>query len=409
MRRLLTLLLLLPCAALSQGTATIQPQITVEAPTEDVIVGQSAMVRIKVLVPTFMPSPPVFPSLEQENLLVRLPERASGPVSESVSGETWSGVQRSYRVYPLVAGQIDLGIADMTVTFADPETNTPTQVSAQLSPITINAVVPEGAASLNPLIIATGFELDQEIEGATEMQAGDAITRRLTARITGTSPILVPELIPENQDTLLRSYPKEPRLTETEDRGTLSGQRTDEVVYLAQGGGQTQLPPVSIQWYNLTTNAVETVEVPGVDLALTAPKTDPLTTDKLIEYAFWAGLAAFVTWAFMRWGTPRFRQWKDARRQAFQASPEYALTQLRHALQAHDLSGTYSALEIWKLRCSDPQGYKALEEQLERIGAARYSSETIQVTSDWSAAISTLNGLKGAHQDRTQPLPPLNP
>ncbi|MEW2916319.1 hypothetical protein AB1A64_04540 [Ruegeria sp. ANG10] len=409
MKRLLLLLLLLPCAALSQGTIAIQPQVTVETPTEDVIVGQPAIVRIKVLVPTFMPSPPVFPSLEQENLLVRLPERASGPVSETVNGETWSGVQRSYRIYPLLAGQISLGVTDIKVTFADPETNAPIQVSIPLSPIAISAVVPEGAANLNPLIIATGFELDQEVEGVTEMQAGDAITRRLTARITGTSPILIPKLIPEYQEPLLRSYPKEPHLTETEDRGILSGQRVDEVVYLAQDGGQAKLPPVFIQWYNLSTDAVETVDVPGVDLTLTAPKSNPLTTDRMVEYALWVALAALFIWASLRWGAPRYRSWKDARQNVFRASPAFALEELQRALKAHDLSAAYSALEIWKTRSSDPQGYGELEAQLVKIGSARYASDTTQKTPDWSAAISALKELAETPQSQARPLPPLNP
>ncbi|WP_170394185.1 BatD family protein [Ruegeria arenilitoris] len=409
MKRLLLLLLLLPSAVLSQGTTAVQPQVTVETPTEDVIVGQPAIVRIKVLVPTFMPSPPVFPSLEQENLLVRLPERASGPVSEPVNGETWSGVQRSYRIYPLLAGQISLGVTDMKVTFADPETNAPIQVSVPLSPIAINAVVPDGATNLNPLIIATGFELEQEVEGVTEMQAGDAITRRLTARITGTSPILIPKLIPEYQEPLLRPYPKDPRLTETEDRGILSGQRVEEVVYLAQDGGQAQLPPVSFQWFNLSTDAVENVEVPGVDLTLTAPRSNPLTTDRMVEYALWLGLAAIVIWASLRWGAPRFRTWKDARHQAYSASPAFALAELQRALKAHDLSEAYSALETWKTRSSDPQGYRELEAQLARIGCARYASDTNQKTPDWSAAISAMKELAETPQSQAQPLPPLNP
>lgn len=409
MKRLLLLLLLLPSAVLSQETTAIQPQVTVETPTDDVIVGQPAIVRIKVLVPTFMPSPPVFPSLEQENLLVRLPERASGPVSESVNGETWSGVQRSYRIYPLLAGQINLGATDMKVTFADPETNDPIQVSVPLSPIAINAIVPEGAANLNPLIIATGFDLDQEVEGVTEMQAGDAITRRLTARITGTSPILIPKLIPRYQEPLLRSYPKEPHLTETEDRGILSGQRVDEVVYLAQDGGQAQLPPVSIQWYNLSTDAVETVEVPGLDLTLTAPKPNHLRTDRLVEYALWVGLAAIIVWAYMRWGAPRYRSWKDARQKAYRASPAFALAQLHRALQAQDLSSAYSALETWKTRSNSPQGCRELEAQLAKIGSARYASDTTQKTPDWSPAISTLKALAATPQIQAQPLPPLNP
>ncbi|WP_420587050.1 hypothetical protein [Ruegeria sp.] len=410
MRHLFFLIAFLtPSVLQAQSTATIQPQVIVEAPSEDVIVGQSTILRIKVLVPTFMPSPPVFPSLEQENLLVRLPERASGPVSETVDGETWSGVQRSYRLYPLISGAIEFGANNVTVTFADPETNAPTQVSVPLQPITINAVIPEGARDLDPLIIANGFDLEQEVEGNTELQAGDAITRRLTARITGTSPLLIPPLIPENQDPLLRPYPKEPRFTETEDRGILSGQRAEETVYLAQDGGDTQLPPVSIQWYNLTTNAVETAEAEAVDLQLAAPRPKPPTTEELIKYVIWAGVVALAAWFFARWTTPRYRVWQDARQRAYHASPDFALKQLKQALRDHDLSDAYTALETWKSRCSNPAGFAALEAQLIKVGAAVYGEASPGNTPDWSAALSALDSLVTAPDTRPHPLPPLNP
>jgi hypothetical protein len=401
--------LLLPGLLFAQSSTAPQPQISVDSPTEDVIVGQPAILRIKVLVPTFMPSPPVFPSLEQENLLVRLPERASGPVSEAVSGETWSGVQRSYRIYPLVPGQIEFAAQDMAVTFADPETNTPTQVSVPLPPIKINAVVPEGARDLNPLIIATGFELEQAIEGPTELQAGDAVTRRLTARISGTSPILIPQLITEIHDPLLRSYPKEPRFTETEDRGILSGQRVDEAVYLAQEGGETQLPPVSLQWFNLTTNTVETVDIDAVDLQLAAPKSGPPSAKTLIRYLVWFAATAVVVWVLFRWSMPRYRNWKETREQAYRASPEYSLAQLRRALRDQDLSAAYTALEDWKQRCENPQGYSGLETCLAQIGSVRYAADNASQKPKWPDTISALKALEDAPDKRARTLPPLNP
>ncbi|WP_170544725.1 BatD family protein [Ruegeria arenilitoris] len=400
---------LFPCAVFAQTSNSPQPQVTVQPPSEDVIVGQPAILRIKVLVPTFMPSPPIFPALEQENLLVRLPERASGPVSESVNGATWSGVQRSYRIYPLAPGAIEFDAQDMTVTFADPETNSPTQVSVSLPPIKINAVVPDGARDLSPLIIATGFELEQEVEGPTEMQAGDAVTRRLTARIWGTSPIMIPQLIQNNQDPLLRPYPKEARFTETEDRGILSGQRIDETVYLAQDGGETQLPPVSLQWFNLTTNAVETVDVEAVELKLAAPKPELPSAYTLIRYFVWVAATLVAVWTLMRWMTPRYRSWKAAREQAYRASPEFALAQLRRALHDQDLSAAYSALETWKRRCDDPQGYHGLEACLSKIGSTRYSADNTKKTPDWPGAISALNELVAAPKNRARSLPPLNP
>lgn len=402
--RCVLFLMLFPVSALAQ---TLQPQITAEAPTEPVIVGQPAIVRIKVLVPTFMPSPPEFPALEQENLLVRLPERASGPVSETIDGETWSGVQRSYRLYPLQAGNIDFGAQEVAVTFADPDTNAPVQVSVPLPAMTLSATVPEAARDLNPLILATGFEIDQRIEGEADMQSGDAITRQLTARISGTTPLLVPELIPDLTDPLLRAYPKEPRFTETDDRGVLSGQRVDEVVYLAQDGGQAQLPPLTVQWYNLETNHVETIQIDGVNLTLAPPKWEPPDLRTILTALIWLVGLTLALWAMARYARPHVRSWQMARRNKFLASPEYAQGQLETALQARDLNAAHSALDLWKSRYG-PSATAELEHCLTRIGAARYSPQITPAT-DWDAALSMTRSLRRSRHRSPDPLPPLNP
>lgn len=407
MRYLLLLMLMLPVPLLAQ--TEIQPQVTAEAPTEPVTVGQPAIVRIKVLVPTFMPSPPVYPSLEKENLLVRLPERASGPVSETVNGETWTGVQRSYRLYPLQAGQIMFGAQDIVVTFADPDTNAPTQVSVPLPEMTLNAIVPDGARDLDPLIIATGFEVDQQIEGSTEMENGGAVTRRLTANISGTTPFLIPELIPEIQDPLLRAYPKEPRFAESEDRGILSGQRVDEITYLAQDGGQTELPPISVRWYNLETDQVETIDIEPVELTLAPPKWQPPDAETILTVLVWIALLVLAFWGGLRFFGPRVKTWNQTRQQKYQASPEFALNALKIALQERDFSSTYAALEMWKARSAFPEMAFGLERRLAKIGAAIYSTNKGDAGADWSAAISELKVLAQTHRHQSDPLPPLNP
>ncbi len=407
MRYALLFIFLFPVSVFAQGSDTTAPQITVEAPEEPVIVGQPAIVRVKVLVPTFMPQPPEFPSLEQQNLLVRLPERASGPVSGTVNGETWSGVQRSYRVYPLIAGDITFDAQSVAVTYADPATNAPIQATVDLPPVKIAAEIPGGAEGLDPLIIATGFTLEQKLEGPTEMQAGDAITRELTARISGTTPLLIPVLTPQQQSPLLRTYPKEPRISESEERGVLSGQRQEEVVYIAQQEGVAQLPEVSIDWFNLQTNQVETASVPATDLTLAPPKWQPPSLDEALKIAAFAAIALFAIGALWRFLSPRIRDLRKARRDRYLASPRYAVDALKTAVQAHDLNATYTALELWRSRGGNSKNAAQLEECLTRIGAARYSGR--DQSEDWSSALQSLTLLKEAAARDKDALPPLNP
>lgn len=407
MRYALLFILLFPVSVVAQSGETTAPQITVEAPEEPVLVGQPAIVRIKVLVPSFMPQPPEFPSLEQQNLLVRLPERASGPVSETVNGETWSGVQRSYRVYPLIAGDITFEAQTVAVTYADPNTSAPVQATVDLPPVKITAEIPAGAEGLDPLIIATGFTLEQKLEGATDMQAGDAITRALTARISGTTPLLIPVLTLQQQSPLLRAYPKEPRISESEDRGVLSGQRLEEVVYIAQQDGVTQLPAVSIDWFNLQTNQVETASVPATELTLAPPKWHPPSWQEVVKMAALAAVAVFAIGALWRFLSPRIRDLRKVRRERYLASQRCAVDALKAAVQAHDLNATYAALELWGSRGGNPRNTEKLRDCLTRIGAARYSGR--DQSEDWSSALHSLTSLQDAAARGKGALPPLNP
>ncbi|MBB96579.1 MAG: hypothetical protein CML68_18520 [Rhodobacteraceae bacterium] len=88
MKILLLLLLAIAGPVMAQDSL---PHITAELSAETTVIGQPMVLRVKVLVPTFISAPPVIPDLEMPGLPIRLPERATGPTSERVDGERCSG------------------------------------------------------------------------------------------------------------------------------------------------------------------------------------------------------------------------------------------------------------------------------------------------------------------------------
>ena len=226
--------------ALAQDSQVI---VKSELSGEATAVGQPLILRITVLVPTWLPEPPRFPSLEAPNMFVRLPSRASSPVSETVEGETWSGVSRAYRLYPMIPGDFSVSPQPVGVTYADPETRDPISVEVGLDPVVFRSEIPAGAEELDPLILAEAFSLEQSFEGADgPLAQGDAATRVVTAKITGTSALFIPPLIPTVSDGVVRAYSKDPVVRDTEgNRGTLSGSRSETTSYVAQYGGTLEL------------------------------------------------------------------------------------------------------------------------------------------------------------------------
>ncbi len=393
----------------------VQPQVTAELTPDTAVVGQPLVLRIKVLVPTWLPDPPGFPALDVPNVIVRLPEGASGPISESVGGETWSGVSRAYRLYPMVPGEVSLPAQTITVTYADPDTSAPVTFEASLDPVRFTATVPEGAAGLDPLILASGLTLEQNIEGADgPLSEGDAASRSVTAKISGTSALFIPSLIPPVESEAVRAYPKDPSIAKASDRGVLSGSRTETVSYVAQYGGSVELPPISIDWFNTETGTVETAQLEGVTLEVDAPGPPVAARFSPRQIALLVGGAILLLLAaqgIRLYALPPLRRLRDKRKAAWEASEAYAARQVRQAIAQKDLAATHRALATWADRCP---GHAAqdLENALAGIGAGRYR-DAPDTGGDWLAVSSAFQAdrqrrLAGASH-RVEALPPLNP
>lgn len=403
------------------------PLITSELSSDQAIVGQPLVLRVKILVPTWMLTPPQYSSLEQPNLLIRLPERASTPTSETINGETWSGIIRSYRIYPLAPGRFEIPKRTLTITYADPATSQPIVLEQVLAAVSFTGTMPAASRGLNPPVLAKDFQLNQTINAPPEITIGDAITRIVTATIDGTTPILIPLLIPPFVGETLRDYPKEADVTEHEDRDSLSGSRRETVTYIAQADGQVSLPPIVLDWFNVETGKIEQAKVDGLDLAILAAPVAPLTLSPQL-LARYAALGLFATlslwlaaWLLMRFVLPVVHTRVQAARLAFRASEPYAYRQLNRAIDARALDRVLTGLDRWRqfypdVAAADLQG---ITQGLHNIGQAQFGglSRTADAAphSSWHdlkhsshmARKALRKRQKAALADRS--LPPLNP
>lgn len=428
MRRTLAILLLAlagPVTAQDGATTADSDPVAEQGPTLDVdfgeteaIPGQPLSLRLTVLVPTFMPDPPVWPGLEAPNLLVRLPEGSTGPTSQRVGGETWSGITRHYRISPMVPGEFVIPPQDVLVTYADPETNEPVKVTLTTGSIAFTGVVPEGAEALDPFIAANSLELSQDIEGdPSAMSPGDSVTRRVTARIGGTSPMFLPDIMPATVVEGVAAYPDEPVIEESDDRGVVSGTRVESVTFVAEGGGEGEAPAVSLDWYHIETGEVETATVAGFQISVEGPpatRAEPPDW-RAITAAAVAGLVllGLVLWLLRR-ALPPLRRWFRHRRGMYLGSERYAYEQLQHALNRRDHAHLHSALDDWARRVDgpDPRDSPEVARALTELGAARYGrvpGDDATVWRDLRKALADTRHRAAPPRAAHEALPPLNP
>jgi hypothetical protein len=398
------------------SAAPSRPTLSVEFEETEAVPGQPLSLRLTVLVPTYMPKPPVWPSLEAPNVLVRLPERSTNPTSARVGGATWSGVSRHYRITPMVPGPVALPPQEVVVTYADPDTNAPVEARLLTEAIAFAGVVPEGAEDLDPFLAAAGLTLQQTVDGEPgAMKPGDSVTRTVTARVEGTPSMFIPGLLPPADISGVAAYPAEPVTADTEERGTVTGTRTESVTYVAEGGGRGEVPPISLGWYDLAAGSVRTAMADGFAIAVDGP---PVATGAERDWRAVAagavGLAvvlSLLALAAVRLA-PAVRRRAGTWRASRVASEAYAWRRLRVVIGRRDIGSLHAALDLWAERIpgTDPRRRDDIEAALVGIGAARYGAGATEDPS-WAALARAVADAR--HDARRRPvrsaLPPLNP
>ena len=414
MRGYLTALLFLvwlPVAACAE-----EPLVEVDFEENAAVPGQSLILRITVLVPTWMPKPVVFPSFEAPNLQVRLPEGSTGPTSRSIGGETWSGVSRRYFITPMVPGTIEIAGQELLITWADPGQTDPIESRVAMDPVVVEGVVPEGAEDLDPFVAANNLKLSREMpEIAGPLGAGDSLEVSVTAEIDGVSAIMLPPLLPEIALDGVALYRDEPVVSDRDDRGVVSGTRTERVTLLAESGGGAEVPEITLRWYNLKSKSVETATLDAISVEVDAPRAvgDRMDPRAVIGIALLFLVAAALAWVTWRRLGPRLQALLAARRARIEASEPFAYAQVSAAAKARDIGRLMQSLDVWATRCpTDPRDIEPLRGALSGLGAARYGREKSRDAARWSDVVAALEKTRASLRDaRSAPavLPPLNP
>lgn len=395
-----------------------QPIVETELDKSEVVPGQYATLRVTVLVPTWLPRPVEFPSMETPNMRVRLPERSTNPTSRTIDGEQWSGVSRSYLISPMVAGRFDIPAQNIVVTYAIPGSSDAAQANLQTQPVRITGVVPQGAEGLDPFIAAESLELTQEVsQPTTGLQPGQSVKRTVTAQIEGASPIVLPQLMPEIRIDGIAVYPDEPSVSEADERGVLSGTRAETETLMAEGGTAGHVPGIELRWFNLKSGAIETATLDGFDISVEGPPVSRPAPDRSTLMLAAAGLAALVGLAVLalliRWAWPRAASAYHSRRARRLASKAWAERVMLKAIHRHDYPATLRAVDEWAARppVTDAARLAPVHQALTGIGRSIYGqTKRKPLSDDWRAVNEAVKQASAAPAgEGGYALPPLNP
>ncbi len=369
MRVLIFTLLVMACGA--AAFAQEKPIVRAEVKPGTVIVGESAELTITVLVPTWFTRPSVYPTFELANAMTRLPADNSYPIRERIGNESWSGIVRTYEVYPLLGATYRMTGQKMSVTFANPGSD-PITTEIELPEVVLRGVVPDGAESLDPYIAGRSLELSVDIEGELDdLEAGDAIVLSYRAELDGLPAIFLPPLAPELEFEGVSVYRDTPDVYDEE-----TARREEKITLVFDAGGEVTIPGLELSFWNTDSQSVETVVAEGTVLSVQGPLVSPVSTEKVAgnrwrQIALLAGSAVALVIGTWRGIPALLRRRRDALERRRQTE-RYAFAQLRQALNNNDSALAYRALLHWIERLAPGMDVRRF--------ASEYGSETLSAT-----------------------------
>ncbi|MFG3597982.1 BatD family protein [Bradyrhizobium sp. RDI18] len=350
-------------SAWAQQTNVPKPilQVTLDPPR--VVVGQPTTLRIDVLAPNYMTSPPELPGFQVRNAVTR--QLQSVNLSEERNGVAFAGVRFEFTIYPQEPGAFAISDQKVKVKYAA-EPPAAREELLSLPRVSFDAFIPDAAADLDPYLAARRLTVEQSVQRSSDrLKVGDSITRTVTIQAAETPAMLLPSVTFAAVEGLA-VYPAQPSLQDkTEGRtDALTATRTDSATYILQQPGDYVLPAIDVRWWNVGEGRVETAHLDAVTMqvapnsAVHATGTSALKArlnwtaivDLIADYWLFALLATLVVAGLIRVApgvARRIAAYHRRRRQAYEQSEAFAFSRFRHAVRHRDAKTAYFAMLDW--------------------------------------------------------------
>jgi hypothetical protein len=392
---LLSLLALLAATAADAAEPIIRVVMPAATPY---LAGQPINMEVQVLVPNFFMSPLQFPTLDIPGAVVTLSDDRAMNFNETIGGESYSGIRKSYLIVPEQGGTFALPPAQLTFSYAAvPGQATPASVT--LPQRSFEVMVPADAIGPNGPLPLAPPDITQSWDRSTDgLKVGDTLTRTIDIYARGIQAMMIS---PPRLDTPIgaKAYPHDPVLASEKTNGKdfAGGRRIDRVTYEFTRPGDYVFPAITVDWYNVAAGKAEIAAAPELKIGVAAVATAapaiapeapapeaPKPWLRTVDWSFWlpAGLAAIVgilvfAFAGARY-LPPMAAWMAKRRKAYRQSEPVYFRRLRTSCRTGDAMAVYRALAAW----SQVAGIESVSAWARRFGEPLLVAEIDRLNSD---------------------------
>jgi len=187
-------------------------------------------------------------------------------MSEKIDGEAWQIVRYPLALYPQKAGQLVVPSINVRFKTSAGFSTTQKAFEFQTEPRELTIKLPPGVKDGDLVVTTTSFELDHNWQPQTATaKTGDAITLTVTRRANDISAMLLPPL-PVYRTKGLAAYPQAPEVNDKSNRGDLTGERIDSIIWVVEKPGLYDIPGIRFQWWDPDNRELKQQIIPGLNL-----------------------------------------------------------------------------------------------------------------------------------------------
>ena len=311
--------------------------------------------------------------------------------SEKTEGENWSVIRYPLALYPQKSGQLE--IPPITVRFnTSAGFGSPDKAfEFQTEPLQLTVKLPPGVKEGTLLVTTASFDLTHDWQPESgAAKTGDAFTLTVRRRADEISAMLLPP-IPVFRTEGLATYPQAPEVNDKTNRGDLTGERVDSIIWVVEKSGSYDIPGIRFQWWDPDSRELKQQVIPGLNLDVSPLLVDETAASAIdkpgqpgknhlwLLIAVIAVFSAIILW--YRFGRKAPNRTADTEKVVFAS--------LQKACKSNNAGQTHAALYGW-LAWSSPR--VILSEFARAQNDTPLSTELMQLQ---EALVSTDNNWQG--------------
>ncbi|MEM1403176.1 MAG: hypothetical protein AAGG55_07595 [Pseudomonadota bacterium] len=195
----------------------------------------------------------------------RIPNGIVRPVSSfadnqtrRINGQSWSAQRWRFRIYPLDSG--DLVLPPISVNIAvNTEAHGSVEGELELRGPSLTVETPPGLGDITDWVASSEYSINEQWTGLAESyEPGDAITRERSFIIKDSPAMLIPEA-PAPEVSGASVYTAPAALNDRQDRGSLRGERQEQLVITFENSGIYEIPGATYHWFNTRSQRMEEI------------------------------------------------------------------------------------------------------------------------------------------------------